>query len=106
MKQWRRFLGMLNYYRKFIPAAAAALQHLSKMLFPLKYSRRTLRWNEKAGEAFSAIKTKPVSATLLPFPVSGDETQVMVDALTPAVGGVLQQVINGYDKPLAFFFRL
>ena len=58
MKQLRRFLGMLKYYRRFIPAAAATLQPLNRMLSSRKYSRQTLRWNEEAEEAFSAIKTK------------------------------------------------
>ena len=71
MKQLRRFLGMLNYYRRFVPAAAAILQPLNRILSPRKYSRQTLRWNEETEEAFSAIKTKLASATLLAFPVLG-----------------------------------
>ena len=105
MKQLRRFLGMLNYYRRFVPVAAATLQPLNRMLSQPKCSRQALRWNEEAEEAFSAIKTKLASATLLAFPVLGAETQVMVDALTSAVGGVLQQVIDDNAKPLAFFSK-
>ena len=56
MKQLRRFLGMLNYYRRFIPAAAATLQPLNRMLSPRKYSRQTLRWNEEAEQAFLPLK--------------------------------------------------
>ena len=74
MKQLRRFLGMLNYYRRFISAAAATLQPLNRMLSPRRYSGQTLCWNEKAEEAFSTIKTKLASATLLAFPVLGAET--------------------------------
>ena len=105
IKQLRKFLGMLNYCRRFIPAAAATLQPLNRMLSPRKYSRKILRWNEEAEEAFSAIKTKLASATLLAFPVLGAETQVVVDASTSAVGTVLQQVIDGHAKPLAFFSK-
>ena len=105
MKQLRRFLGMLNYYRRFIPAATATLQPLNRMPSPRKYSRQTLSWNKETEEAFSAIKAKLVSATLLTFPVLGAETQVVVDASTSAVGGDLQQVIDGHAKPLAFFSK-
>ena len=101
MKQLRRFLGILNYYWRFIPAAAATLPLLNKMLSWRKYSRQTLRWNKEAEETFSAIKTKLASATLLAFLVLGAETQVVVNASTSAVGGVLQQVIDGH----AFFFK-
>ena len=103
MKQLGRFLGMLNYYQRFIPAAAATLQHLNRMLSPPKYSRQALRWNEEAEEVFSAIKTELASATLLAFPVLGAETQLVVDASISAVSRVLQQVIDGHAKPLAFF---
>ena len=105
IKQLRRFLGMLNYYQRFVPAAAATLQPLNKMLSPRKYSRQTLRWNAAAEEAFSAIKTKLASATLLAFSMLTAETQVVVDASTSTVGGVLQQVVDGYAKPLAFFSK-
>ena len=106
MKQLRRFLGMLNYYRRIIPAAAATLQPLNRMLSPRKYSRQTLRWNEEAEDALSAIKIKLVSATLLAFPVlSAEIPLVVVDASISAVGGVLQQVIDGHAKQLAFFSK-
>ena len=106
VKRLRRFSDMLNYYRRFIPAAAATLQPLNRMLSPRKYSPQTLHWNEKAEEAFSAIKTKLASATLIVFPVLGTKTQVVVDASTSAAGGVLLQVIDGHAKPLASFLRL
>ena len=75
------------------------------MLSPRKYSRQTLRWNEEAEQAFSSNKTKLASTTLLAFSVLGAETQVVVDASTSAVGLVLQQVIDGHAKPLAFFSK-
>ena len=96
---------MLNYCRRFIPAAAATLQPLNRMLLPRKYNQQALRWNEEAEEAFSTIKAKLASATLLAFPVLGAETQVVVDASTSAVGRVLQQGIYGHAKPLAFFSK-
>ena len=109
MKQLRRFLGMLNYnyYRRFIPAAAATLLSLHKMLSARKYSRQTLCWNEETEEVFYAIKytSKLVSVTLFAFPVLGAKIQVVVDAYTFSVGGVLQQVIDGHAKPLAFFSK-
>ena len=79
MKQLSRFLGMLNCYRRFIPAAAANLQPLNRMLSLRKYSRQALRWNEEAEEAFPSIKNKLASATLLAFPVVRAEAQVVVD---------------------------
>ena len=96
---------MLNYYRRFIPAAAATSQPLNRKLSPRKYSRQTPRWNEEAEEAFSAIKIKLASATLFAFTVLGAETQMVVDASASAVGGVLQQIIDGHAKPLAFFSK-
>ena len=75
------------------------------MIYPQKYNQQTLRWNEKAKKAFSVIKTKFANATLLVFHVLGAETQVVVDAWTFVVGGVLQQVIDDLAKPLTFFSK-
>ena len=61
--------------------------------------------NKEAEEAFSAIKTKLASTTLLAIPVLGAETQVVVDPSTSPVGGVLQQVIDGHGKLLALFSK-
>ena len=68
MKQLRQFLGMMNFYRRFIPGCAEILQPLNKMLSPAKTSKKKLKWSVEAVSAFLKIKQKLSNATLLTFP--------------------------------------
>ena len=43
MKQLRRLLGMINFYRRFIPGCAEILQSLNKMLSPAKSRKKKLK---------------------------------------------------------------
>ena len=38
VKQLRKFLGMINFYRRFITGSAEILQPLNKMLSPVGFS--------------------------------------------------------------------
>ena len=65
MKGLRRFLGMVNFYRRFLPGAAKAMAPLHALLSPNKVSRKPIEWNELANESFCAIKQKLAEATML-----------------------------------------
>ena len=54
MKGLRRFLGMVNFYRRFIPGVAKTLAPLHSLLSPHKHSRKNVEWNVVA-EAWSAV---------------------------------------------------
>ena len=55
MKQLRRFLGMINFYRLFIPACAETLHPLNQLLSPAKHSNKSVLWSAEVEEAFCAI---------------------------------------------------
>ena len=105
MKQLRRFLGMINFYRRFIPGCAETLQPLNKMLSPGKNSKKKLKWSVEAVSAFLKIKQKLSNATLLTFPTPNAETAIFVDASVSDCGAVLQQRAEKSDawKPLSFY---
>ena len=105
MKQLRRFLGMINFYRRFVPNAARTLQPLEQLLSPHKNSRKGINWDENTSKAFTDIKGKLADVAWLTFPVMGAQTNLVTDASGTAVAGVLQQVIDGEAKPLAFFSK-
>jgi len=105
MRQLRRFLGMVNFYRRFIPNAAEILHPLDSMLSPHKSSGKAIAWDENTKLAFETIKEKLINVARLAFPVLGAQTTLVTDASGTAVGGVLQQVINGESKPVAFFSK-
>ena len=100
VKELQRFLGMVNYYRKFIPRAAHHLHHLFDAL---KGKPKDLVWDEGCDISFEATKKALAQATLLHHPKSGAHLALTTDASQFAVGGVLEQWGNRGWEPLAFY---
>lgn len=105
LRQLRRFLGLVNYYRRFIPECAAIVQPLETFLQTPKSPECSLEWSEAADRAFTTIKERLASSTLLVHPRHNAPTSLMVDASHCAIGGVLQQHIRGSWHPLGFFSK-
>ena len=108
----RRYLGMVNYYHRFIPHCAAKLTPLNNLLTSANEghtrlspkSNFDLKWN-KEESAFSESKQILANATLLVHPDSTAQLNITCDASDVAVGGVLQQFLNGMWQPLSFFSK-
>ena len=100
IKELQRFLGMVGYYRRFIPKAAAHLYHLFEAL---KGKPKTLTWTPECQLSFEATKEALANASLLFHPRAGAQLALTTDASNSAVGGVLEQ--RGPDgwEPLAFY---
>ena len=110
----RRYLGMVNYYHRFIPQCAEKLTPLNNLLtaandghtrLSLK-SNFDLKWDENAESAFSESKQILANATLLVHPDPMAQVNITCDASDVAVGGVLQQYLNGKWQPLSFFSKM
>ena len=100
VKELQRFLGMVGYYRRFIPKAAAHLYHLFEAL---KGKPKTLEWTPECQLSFDATKEALAKASLLFHPRPGAQLALTTDASNSAVGGVLEQRgPNGWE-PLAFY---
>eukprot|EP00794_Sanderia_malayensis_P011590 gene11590-biopygen9261 len=104
LRKVHEFLGLVNFYRRFIPNCASIIQPLTDLLSPRK-TKETLQLSEEAITAFREIKSALTNATLLVHPSPPLSYCLMVDALNVAVGGVLQQRINNTWKPLGFFSK-
>ena len=102
-RQPRKFLGLVNFYHRFIPNGATILQPLHSLLKRTKRPSDTLEWTNNTSAAFHKVKDALADALLLIHPTA--PTSVMTDASDVAVGAVLQQYINGQWCPLAFFSR-
>ena len=103
LKQLRRFLGMVNYYRRFIPNCADTLRPLNALLSPGKPNKKTIDWTTETQKAFATIKSQLSASTLLSYPIPDAVTAIFVDASETGCGAVLQQKHGDAWKPLAFF---
>ncbi|BHF59593.1 hypothetical protein SprV_0100255300 [Sparganum proliferum] len=101
-RQLQRFLGMVNFYRRFLPNCADLMLPLTNLLSGHK---GPLELRGHALTAFERIKTSLADAILLTHPAPEAPLSLMVDASTVAVGAVLQQHINDSTRPLAFFSK-
>ena len=102
VKGLQEFVGMVNFYHRFVPSVA----HIMRPLFQaIAGKQKELVWTSETNEAFTAAKRALADATMLVHPRPDAPTAVTVDASAYAVGGVLEQLIDGHWRPLAFFSR-
>ncbi|GFW19420.1 retrovirus-related Pol polyprotein from transposon 17.6 [Trichonephila clavipes] len=103
----RKFLGLLNFYRRFLPKAAEQQYLLSEFLKGSKGKKdsKPLNWSSEAITAFQRCKQALADAALLAHPSPSAPLSLHVDASDYAIGGALHQVVNSELQPLAFFSR-
>ena len=98
----RSFLGLLNYYGRFIP-------NLSSLLHPLNHLLRhnvTWRWTEACSKAFKCAKQKIVSPNVLVHYDSTRPIRLAADASAYGLGAVISHVMDdGSERPIAFASR-
>ena len=104
-RKLREFLGLVNFYHRFIPKCADIMHPLNELLSTSKDSKKAIVWNDKATAAFSDIKEALANASLLVHPKPDAPTSIITDASDVAVGAVLQQRIGEIWCPIAYFSR-
>ncbi|GFU60012.1 RT_RNaseH_2 domain-containing protein [Nephila pilipes] len=88
----RTFLGMINFYRRYLKNAAKTQAPLHDLLKKAKKKdRRKVPWTETTIKNFEQCKSDLAKAALLSFPKSGLPLSLCVDASHFAIGSVLQQ---------------
>ncbi|GFT31891.1 retrovirus-related Pol polyprotein from transposon 17.6 [Nephila pilipes] len=106
IKELQRFLGILNFYRRFLPNVAQYQIALSEFLKGTrKNDNRVIEWTTQAEQDFCTCKKLIADATLLAHPKPDAELILDVDASDFAIGGALFQIIDNEPQPLAFFSR-
>jgi cleavage and polyadenylation specificity factor subunit 1 len=98
----RRFIGMINFYHRFVPHLAGVLRPLHDLVNKRK---REFHWSAEHATAYDLAKSGLASASLLAFPRSNVVTQVAADASDDAVGAVIQQYQAGRWVPIAYHSR-
>ena len=100
VKQLQEYVGMVNFYHRFVPSAAALMQPLYKAI---DMKHKVLVWTSELDTAFRQSKEALTKATILVHPGHEAPTSLTVDASNVTMGTVLEQLIHGVWKPLAFF---
>ena len=100
-KEIKQFLGLLGYYRKFIPDFARITKPLTQSL--KKGSKITL--NSEYIDCFEKCKTLLTNDPILQYPDFSKEFLLTTDASNVAIGAILSQGPIGSDKPIAFASR-
>jgi len=95
----QQFLGLANYYRKFVPnfsTVAAPLNNLTG-------STVKFRWGSAEKESFEEVKRMLQSAPMLRLPNMKLPFVMNTDASNTALGAVLQQDHGDGLQPVGFF---
>ena len=83
-----RFLGLINFYRRFISGAARILKSLTDSIAA---TSRSFQWTAEIDSAFHQDKSALATASLLVHPIPSANLAIAVDASATHVGAVLQQ---------------
>ena len=104
VKQLKRFLGMANFFRRF-------MNNASEIMYPLFEITKTkkLNWTEKCTVAFETIKELLTQPPILAFPDFSDKASNFIlttDASSVAAGAMLSQIQHGTEKVIAYGSRV
>lgn len=101
IKELRRFLGMMSWYRRFIP-------HLAELSTPLTDLLRKgvkWKWGEAQQTAFEKLRNHLVEPPVLGRPDFTLPFIIQTDASFSGLGAVLAQEVNGEEMVIAFASR-
>jgi len=101
-QQLRAFLGLVNYYGKFLPSLSTTTYPLNQLLqHNSKWS-----WSKACESAFQKLKRRLSSKPILAHYDSTLPLKLACDASPYGVGAVISHVMpNGEEKPIAFGSR-
>ena len=102
MKSLQRFIGMINFYHRFMPGIAEALAPLHVVA---SGKGNDVAWSDTCQRSFDAAKAALSEATLLTHPHPRAPTSITVDASNTAIGGQLEQLQGKAWRPVAFFSK-
>ena len=98
-KEVKQFVGLSNYYRRFIPSYAAIAEPLHRLL---RKSAKAFHWTSECDNSFNNLKTKLTTPPVLAFPQFGTLFIIATDASDYAIGGVLSQLQDGQERVIAY----
>jgi hypothetical protein len=101
-KEVRQFMGMFQYYGKFMPK----LNILASPLFDLLQKKRTtFLWNDVQQQAYEALKQLLVTPPVLAHFDFDAEHILATDASEIGIGAVLWQIKEGHKNPVLYLSK-
>ena len=99
VKQVHSFLGMVNFYRRFIANCSVISRPLSQLL-----KSKKLEWTQECQDSFERLKTCLVNPPILSYPdYSSDKPlELFTDASYFGAGACLTQEQDGEQKIIAY----
>ena len=97
IKELHAFLGMVNYYYRFIPMAH---DHMTPLYNILSGKPKNLTWSTEQQSAFTNTKRILSEAATLTYPQPCTPLLLSTDASNNAIGAVLKPVVNTMPQPL------
>ena len=102
-QELRRFLGMANYYRRFVPLFADKSASLQSLLTGKQ--KGPIKWTQSATDSFKDIKQALQNSVTLGFPKTSESLVLVTDASGVGVAAALHQCSGNSVQPLAFFSK-
>ena len=101
-KELRQFLGLTNYYRRFVKDYAKMAR---RPIFELVKKSVRFQWNALANESFESLKHCLINPPVLAFPDFHNQFILHMDASDTAIGAVLSQRQTDKECVVAYWSR-
>ena len=98
----RQFLGLTNYYRRFVQGYSSIAAPLHKLT---AQSAGGYKWDKNCQATFEDLKQRLISPPILAYPDFQYPFTVATDASGLALGAVLSQEVEGVERVVAFWSR-
>lgn len=109
LKETRRLLGMINFFRNYIPNISdilAPISDMTKVSRKMKEEKSKFVFSDKAREAFEKLKQiltrEPV---MLYFPDYTVPFRIHTDSSGVAGSGVLTQIVDNKERVISYFSK-
>ena len=97
-KEVKQFLGLVGYYRKFVPRFA----DISRVITHLPKKDVEFKWTPECKNCFQILKESLQQAPILQYPDPQASYTLYTDASKYADAGVLTQHSNSTDHPITY----
>ena len=101
-KEVKKFLGLVGYYRKFVPRFA----DISRVLTHLTKKEVEFKWTPECEQCFQILKDFLQKAQILRYPDPQASYTLYTDASKYTYVGILTQQDNGTDHPITYISGL